>query len=114
MNEIERAAVAAYPQLQRLIELRDRDGWRFQPIHLDGELRLLAGSRTWPTGWSDALVIRDVGDAKGFRCDPASGQVWTHEGGLVEVIDALMQLPPPDVPGAPRLVTGRGPTLWTP
>jgi hypothetical protein len=109
----DRAALAAYPQLARLVELRE-NGWFFQPVSVDGELELLTGARVWPGGWSDAIAIRDLGDARAFRCDPAGGEVWQHEGGLVEVTNGLLGLPAPDQPTAPRLVKARGPALWTP
>jgi hypothetical protein len=68
----------------------------------------------WPGGWSDAIAIRDLTDAKAFRCDPAGGEVWKHEGGLVEVVDGLTDLPAPHEPHAPRLVKARAPGLWLP
>jgi hypothetical protein len=111
---VEQAVVAAYPQLARLVELRDGGGWFFQPIHVQDELELLTGARIWPDGWSDALAIRDQGDARAFRCDPAGGEVWKREGSLIEAIDGLMELPAPDQPNAPRLVTARAPELWLP
>jgi hypothetical protein len=110
----DRAALAAYPQLCRLIELRGGGGWFFRPVQVNGQLELLTGSRVWPLGWSDAMAIRDLGDTKAFRCDPAGGAVWKHEGGLVDVLDALLELPAPDEPKAPRLVRGKAPALWTP
>lgn len=103
-----------YPELARLVELRHGHGWFFQPVHVRGELELLAGARVWPDGWSDAIAIRDLGDATAFRCDPAGGEVWQREGGLVDVADALAELPAPNEPGAPRLVKGTAPRLWTP
>jgi hypothetical protein len=114
LTTADRAAMAAYPQLQRLAELRDGGGWFFQPVSVDGELELLTGARVWPLGWSDAIAIRDLGDARAFRCDPAGGEVWKREGGLVDVIDGLVELPAPDDPSAPRLVKARGPGLWVP
>jgi hypothetical protein len=108
------AALAAYPQLVRLIELRDNGGWFFQPVHVEGRLELLTGARLWPDGWSDAIAIRDLTDARAFRCDPAGGEVWKHEGGLAEVIDGLLDLPAPHQPHAPRLVKASAPRLWTP
>jgi hypothetical protein len=70
--------------------------------------------RIWPDGWSDAIAIRDLGDARAFRCDPAGGEVWKREGGLVEVIDGLVDLPAPDQPNAPRLAKATAPELWVP
>jgi hypothetical protein len=114
VNEVDRVAVTLYPQLMRLIVLRDGGGWTFQPVTVDSEMELVAGWRLWPLGWSDAIAIRDVTDAKGYRCDPAGGEVWGREGTLVEVLDALLELPEPTEPGAPALVKARRPTLWTP
>lgn len=113
MNERDSAAAAAFPVLRKLIELRDGGGWFFFPVIRDGELALLAGARSWPDGWSDAISIRDSTDAKAFRCDHAGGQVWCREGTLDEVIDALVELPPPNTPGAPRLVVATAPLLRT-
>lgn len=110
----DQAAVTTYPELWRLIQLRAGGQWFFQPVLVDGELELVTGARVWAGQWSDAIAIRDLGDAKGLRCDPAGGEVWKREGGLVEVIDGLVELPAPDDPRAPRLVKGRAPELWTP
>lgn len=101
-------------ELRRLAELRDRGEWSFLPIRRDGELELLTGARGWPGGWSDAVAIRDLGDARGFRCDPVGGVVWRREGGMAEVVEGLLELPTPDHPRAPRLVIGTAPGLWTP
>jgi hypothetical protein len=114
LTTADRAALAAYPQPGRIVDLREGGGWVFQPVCIAGELELLTGIRVWPCGWSDAFAIRDLGDAKGFRCDPAGGEVWKREGGLVEVIEGLVELPLPSAPNAPRLVKTAAPTLWTP
>jgi hypothetical protein len=114
LTTADRAALAAYPQLERLISLRDGGGWFFQPVQVQGELELLTGWRRWPDGWSDAIAIRDLGDARAFRCDPLGGEVWKREGGLVEVIDGVVELPAVDDPRAPQLVKARAPELWTP
>lgn len=100
--------------LERLSEMRVRSGWVFMPIHVDGQLELLTGARGWPGGWSDAIAIRDLGDAKAYRCDPVGDVVWLREGGLPEVLDSLLTLPTPSDPRAPRLVIGTAPRLWTP
>jgi hypothetical protein len=112
-GEAEQALVAC-PGLRRLRELRESGGWFFQPVLVASELELLVGARVWPQGWSDTIAIRDVGDARGFRCDPDGGEVWQRAGGLVEVIDGLLELPAPDQPGAPRLVKAKTARLWTP
>ncbi len=115
MNRFEIAAVAEFPELGRLIELKNGGGWAFHPVVMDGEIVLLAGWRVWLVGgWSDAIAIRNTTDAKAYRCTAEGGEVWGREGTLVDVIDGLIELPGPDEPGAPKLVKGRRPILWTP
>jgi hypothetical protein len=114
VNDFERAAVAIYPDLQWLIDLRQSGRWTFQPVLLDGELMLVSGWRLWPLGWSEAIAIRDLGDANAYRCDPGGGEVWGREGSLVDVITGLIELPTPGQPGAPTLVKAQRPRLWTP
>lgn len=93
--ETDRAAVAEFPGLRRLIELRDGGGWFFLPVQRNGELTLVSGARRWPGGWSDAIAIRAIDDACGMRCDHRGVEVWRREGGMVDVINALVALPPP-------------------
>ncbi|WP_460407294.1 hypothetical protein, partial [Actinophytocola sediminis] len=102
------------PELLKLLSLRKQRCWRLLPVTYEGELVMVAGARVWSGGWSDALAIRDRGDAKAFRCDPAGGEVWGREGGLAEVLDFLMELPAPSAPHAPVLVRARAPRLWLP
>jgi hypothetical protein len=112
-TEAERCAVAAFPPLQRLIDLRDA-GWAFLPSVVDGVITEVRGVRAWAGGWADAVRIRYTTDAGGLRCDPAGGVVWNLEGGLTDVIDGLMALPRPGAPAAPVLAKGRAPQLWIP
>lgn len=114
LTAADQAAVRRFPELHRLITLRNGGGWFFRPFLVRGELELVAGARLWPDGWSDAIAIRDIRDTCAFRCDPAGGAVWNRDGGLTEVVDGLVELPAPDEPGAPRLVKARAPKLWTP
>ena len=106
--------IVLYPELRRLAAMRRGGDWSFVPVRRGGELELLAGARGWPGGWSDAVAIRDLGDARAFRCDPVGGVVWRREGGMVEVLDSMLELPEPGDPRAPRLVIGTAPRLWTP
>jgi len=108
------AAVVQYPELLRLIFLRDQSLWRFLPEYRDGELELVTGIRIWPDGWTEAVAIRSQDDAKAFRCDPAGGEVWGREGGLAEVLDSLIDLPAPHTRHAPTLVKARAPRPWIP
>jgi hypothetical protein len=114
LTQTDIAAVAQYPELLRLLSLREQSAWRFMPEYRDGELELLTGARVWSDGWSDAIAIRNRDDAKAFRCDPAGGEVWGREGGLADVLDPLIELPAPYAPHAPMLVKARAPRLWTP
>lgn len=71
--------------------------------------------RVWPQGWSDALGILDRTDAQAVRADPSGHAVWKCEGGVVEVVEALRELPTPGSRLAPRLMIGMAtPMLWTP
>ena len=130
MRTAEADALAAYPVLRRLIDLREAR-WVFLPrLDADCELIEVRGVRTWPgSGSADALMVRFVTDAAGLRCDDAGGVVWQREGTLGAVVDGRLTLPAPAPPGAPVLVaasssasstTPSAPepsnarTLWTP
>lgn len=106
-------AVAAFPELQRLIDLRGAT-WTWLPSTRDGDLVEIRGVLAWPGGWADALRLRFTTDAMALRTDRTGGVVWSVEGTLVDVLDGLAALPAPFERGAPRLVTGSAPTLWTP
>src|SRR5204862_1209407 len=71
-----------YPELRRLLLLRDGGKWRFEWQWIREDLGLLTGFRLWPGGWNDALAVLDVDDAKAFRCDGDSGEVWGVAGTL--------------------------------
>ncbi|WP_018680572.1 hypothetical protein [Actinokineospora enzanensis] len=105
-------AVAAFPELQRLIDLRDA-GWTFQATGDDGHVSQVHGYRIWPGNWVDFVFVRYLTDVAAVRCTGAGDIVWGREGGLVEVVDCLIDLPAPDARLAPRLVIGSS-GLWTP
>jgi hypothetical protein len=109
VSDPEEAAFAAHPELRMLAALRDRGGWLF--VHHQDVTTM--GFRTWPDGSGDALIIQSLTDARALRRDPAGCLVWEREGGMVTVLDALLELPPPGDPRAPRLVIGTAPTLWS-
>jgi hypothetical protein len=114
LTQTDIAAVSRYPELLRLISVRAQAGWVFLPAYQDGELELVTGARVWPDRWTDAIAILNRNDAKAYRCDPAGGEVWGREGGIAEVLDLLVELPPPNAPHAPTLVKARAPRLWVP
>lgn len=109
------AALAAFPELRHLLDLRDA-GWQFFPrTGVDGELVEVRGVRTWPgSGSADAIMVRYTTDAAALRTDDDGGIVWQREGSLVDVVEGLITLPPPGTPGAPSLVKATSPRLWTP
>lgn len=112
--DAERHAIAEFSGLRRLIELRDSGCWLFLPTLCDDETVDVRGVRVWPDGSADAIRVCFTTDAAGVRTDHDGGVVWQLEGGLIEVLDALITLPAPGTPGAPRLVKGTSGGLWTP
>ncbi len=78
--------------------------------------RIKTANMTWPHQPTPACSARY--DTNGPRsptgAPPTAARVWEREGTLADVIDGLIELPAPDEPGTPRLVTGRRPILWTP
>jgi hypothetical protein len=73
VDDTDRAAIAAFPELRRLVDLRRAD-WRFTPgTDAEGQLRQINAVRTWPGGYADALLVRYTTDAAGIRCDHAGG-----------------------------------------
>ena len=112
-SDVEAAALAEFPELRRLIDLREA-GWVFLPGFTDGELTEVRGVHTWPDGWAEVIRVRYTTDVAGLRIDPDGGGVWQREGTLCEVVDGVLALPAPSAPGAPRLVIATGPLMWTP
>ncbi|SHF13974.1 hypothetical protein [Streptoalloteichus hindustanus] len=116
MNVTDQAAVDAFPELAHLITLRN-GGWRFlPPLVRDGRPVEVDGFREWPGGHRDAIGVRSPSDVTGLRMtgEEPPGIVWQRDGGLGEVVFALLSLPPPEDRLAPRLVVASAPPLWTP
>lgn len=111
-SDAAREAIAAFPELAQLADLREA-GWTFTVTAESGQLVDVRGVVVWPGGWADALKVRAPTDAAGVRVDQDGGVVWRREGGLVEVLDGLLELPLPGDRLAPRLVRGSV-RLWTP
>jgi len=108
----EGAALAEFPELRRLVDLRNA-GWQFMPVSAEGELVEVRGLRAWPDRWLDSIVVRFTTDAAGLRCDAAGGVVWERVGNLDYVVEGLLTLPAPGDPTAPRRVLRHAPGLWT-
>ena len=109
------AALAAYPQLQRLIDMRHA-GWRFSLVPYES-ITNVKGLYVWFTAslpWGDMIQIRNINDAAAVRLNPRKEMVWKYTGGMTSAIDELLELPHPDDPHAPRLVIGTVRGLWTP
>ncbi|MCG8917512.1 hypothetical protein L6E12_17145 [Actinokineospora sp. PR83] len=86
-------AMAAFPQLERLITVSDA-GWMFLPPPVaDGHSVETHGVRTWPDGSVDAIRVRHDTDAAALRCDREGEITWERGGNLDEVIDGLLTLP---------------------
>jgi hypothetical protein len=113
-SRADRTALAAFPELACLLELRDA-GWVFATtVDNDNQVACVQGVRTWPRGWADAIGIRYTTDTQGLRVDHSGHIVWKLEGGLSEVVNGLLALPAPNSQGAPTLAIGTAPPLWTP
>lgn len=116
MTPAEQAAVAAFPELQRLIDLRNA-GWTFlTPFVANDHIEQVQAYRPWPDGHVDVIRLRSSTDAAAMRTDGRQpvGILWQKDGGLSDLVDELLSLPVPGTRAAPRLIRGIGPTLWTP
>lgn len=104
-----------WPALRSLLRMRGSD-WRWlrPPLDDDGNPVELHGLRAWPDSpVVDAIRIRMDTDVLGVRVDCEGGLLWYRDGDLTSVVDALLELPAPWDPGAPRLVIGSAPDHTT-
>lgn len=108
------AALAAWPELRKLADLRAANWIFFPKLDPDGDLTQINGLRKWPGGRADVIRVRYTTDAAGLRGDRAGGVLWQGEGTLADVVDELLRLPTPGTVGAPALVKGSKSWLWTP
>lgn len=116
MTPAEAAAVAAFPEVRRLLHLVDA-GWTFlEPFTANGQVMQVQAYRPWPGGWIDVIRVRATTDAAGARSDGGDPArlVWSRDGGVDEVVTALLELPAPGAALAPRLAKGTAPRLWVP
>ncbi|PXY21110.1 hypothetical protein [Prauserella muralis] len=97
MTSTDAAHVAAWPEVQHLIDLRD-GGWSFAHKYGDnGEIRQINGKYVHPSGHVDGLRVRERNDAAAVRWDGDGRVLWEHEGGVVDVVEGLLGLPNPEV-----------------
>jgi hypothetical protein len=117
MTESDRRAVALYPELRKIVDIRGI-GWTFQLVTGDdGGITAVKGMFLHRVGlvyWADLLQIRDSTDAAAVRLNPDRLPVWQVTGTMVDAIDGLVQLPHPASPFAPRLILGTTAALWVP
>lgn len=116
-DDAKAAALAAYPELRHLLRL-DAAGWVWMPPPCDehGCPVEIHGLRLWPDMPDvDGLRVRSEKDARAVRVTHDDHLLFERDGTLEEVVDALLHLPPPGSPYAPRLVVGSAPKdLWLP
>lgn len=94
-------------------------GFRFQ--HLtdeDGYVAVVIGSYGWPECY-DRIHIHGEHEAAAARALLASRPgvdevVWTYQGDAVSTMQALLEIPEPHEPGAPRLARRAPLGLWLP
>jgi hypothetical protein len=113
--EVDDAAVALFPELKRLVALRESGAWKLA-VEVDehGAPQLVTGALTHVDGSRDILGVRSQSEVRAIRLNPVGELVFRREGSLVEVVDALLELPSPLHPRAPRLVLSAPPRLWVP
>jgi len=112
LEDAKKAALRDYPEFAHTLIPAMRVDWKFVPA---GVLcRDFRGFRLWDDYWADAVSIRSASDAYGLRIDPAGMRVWSRTGTLTQVMRALLELPPPHDPRAPRLAIGYAPALILP
>jgi hypothetical protein len=101
--------------LRKLVER----GFRFH--HLDnGEegISVVIGWFGWPE-FDDRIQINGENDAIAARAPTQATAethdvVWSYHGDTLAAINALLELPRPDEPGAPRLTRSAPSGLWIP
>jgi hypothetical protein len=101
--------------IQALVER----GFWFQGVRDEnGEVTVLIGSYGWPDCY-DRLHIWSEEEAIAARCvsserHGADDVVWTYQDGALATIQALLELPSPDDPAAPKLAKRAPDDLWLP
>ncbi|MQA07928.1 MAG: hypothetical protein GEU98_05105 [Pseudonocardiaceae bacterium] len=108
-----------YPEATAALERAKVSGFRFWPLHADDGIAVVCGERHC-LGAVDMCVVGGEDDAFAmrFRLDGdgrAEGRpLWKRHGTVVEVVTALVDLPPPGAPGAPIRELAATSDLWLP
>jgi hypothetical protein len=89
--------------LPALHELISEGGW--QPT--DGGPAMRVYIRPWPDNSADSLMFSDPDGAYAERVNPNGEPVWQLTGTVAKTVAALLALPPPDAPDAPRAILPR-------
>lgn len=98
-----RAVVALRAAKWKFIHLRDPDG--------GAEVVGIVAYREWPYEAMDLVRIVEAGDSLGSRMtvEDKPRLCFERTGALPEVVQAMLELPPPDHPSAPRPTSKAGP-----
>jgi hypothetical protein len=83
-----------------------------------GHLSVIVGSYGWPDFW-DRIQIHDEHTASAARLTTGAntgieGVVWSYDGDTLSTIHALLELPAPREPKAPRRSYRAPSSLWLP
>lgn len=60
--------------------------------------------RPWPDGSVDTLIIRGQPEVSAERTNPTGHPVWRSKGTVIEVVEALRNVPEPGTDGAPHSI----------
>jgi hypothetical protein len=108
-------SLPAEPRMARLVELT-RAGWRLLPIPTGfGDIVEIQGILGHDgTDEVDVIRVHTPTEVLAMRTtgDIPPATLWRREDSLDEVVDALLELPLPHDPRAPRLVIATAPPLW--
>ncbi|MCP2258569.1 hypothetical protein LX15_002267 [Streptoalloteichus tenebrarius] len=94
-------------------------GFRFQHLRdRQGAVSVIIGSYGW-SEYYDCIHIHGERDAAAARAvmnsrPGADEVVWSYDGNALSAIRALLELPKPHEPGAPRLAKRAPSGLWLP
>lgn len=113
---VDRAAIAAFPELKRLVALRASTDWSLSVVFdQNRQFQLVSGTRSHVEGSRDDIGVRSDTEVRVVRHNPLGEAVVMREGSLAEMVDLVLDLPSPLHLLAPRRVLGgAAPGLWVP